>query len=188
MSMLFLKLLSLLYRLPPKLIVAGFFLASALFLELCRRYGRRRWFGVGTGMALLLWLAVAVWTTLLGRSNPAPEPPVWVPLYSHWEAFHNGKRELLRSNFMNLALFYPGGLLTARILPKAWSPRGRLITVLAFAIALSVGIELCQLHFALGKPEVDDVIHNALGALLGGGYYSAQACAPAGANGPDGSK
>ena len=33
--------------------------------------------------------------------------------------------------------------------------------------AMSAGIEFLQYHFALGRCEIDDVIHNALGALLG---------------------
>jgi glycopeptide antibiotics resistance protein len=33
--------------------------------------------------------------------------------------------------------------------------------------ALSAGIEFLQYHFCLGRCEIDDVIHNTAGALLG---------------------
>ena len=41
------------------------------------------------------------------------------------------------------------------------------ILVAALFALVSAGIEFCQYHFALGQAEADDVIHNALGALIG---------------------
>lgn len=74
---------------------------------------------------------------------------------------------MIRTNFMNVALFYPAGLLSASLLPDKW-PRLQKILSAAILFALfSAVIEYTQFFCALGKPEVDDVIHNTLGAILG---------------------
>ena len=68
---------------------------------------------------------------------------------------------------MNVALFYPAGLLAASLLPKKWSGWCRCLLVVFVLTAMSAGIEFLQYRYALGRCEIDDVIHNALGALLG---------------------
>ena len=172
MSAFFQELLIFIYCMPPFMVIIGILAASSIFLKLCRRYGNRCWFGVLAGLFLFLWGAMVIWLTTLGRSTPAPEPPVWIPLYSYWEAFFHGKRELISSNLMNIALFYPGGLLAASLFPKDCPSRRQRILILIFGATLSLYIELFQLHLILGKPEFDDVLHNAIGALLGSCYHS----------------
>lgn len=167
MSMYLQEILIFIYCLPFWVVVMGGLVVSFLFMKLCRRYGDQRWFGIGTCLMLLLWFAVVVWATLLSRSTPVTEPPVWIPLHSYREAFFEGEKELIRSNLMNIALFYPGGLLAARLFPQASLRWRRLVLVLVFSGVLSLGIELCQLYFLLGKPEIDDVLHNTLGAAAG---------------------
>lgn len=63
--------------------------------------------------------------------------------------------------------FYPAGLLSASLLPKKWHLAWRMLLVTVVFAALSAGIEYIQYAYALGKVEIDDVIHNAFGALLG---------------------
>lgn len=73
----------------------------------------------------------------------------------------------MRTNFMNVALFYPAGLLTASLLSKKWS-RSQIILSIAILFALfSAAIEYVQFLYLLGKPEIDDVIHNTVGAVCG---------------------
>ena len=73
-----------------------------------------------------------------------------------------GERELLRSAFMNVLLFYPGALLLRSILP-----RGTGLLVVLGLFAATVVIEVCQFALQLGYAETDDVLHNTLGAVLG---------------------
>ena len=75
--------------------------------------------------------------------------------------------ELLRSNFMNVALFFPAGLAACELLPKGWRCRKKLFFIGVLFLFLSAGIEFCQFCFALGQAETDDVIHNVLGAITG---------------------
>ena len=68
---------------------------------------------------------------------------------------------------MNAVLFYPAGLLLAGLMPENRSYRkGMLCTVLIFAL-FSLVIELSQYFWQLGNCEIDDVLHNTLGAGLG---------------------
>ena len=68
---------------------------------------------------------------------------------------------------MNVILFYPAGLFACELLPKSWSWAKRVILVAVLFALVSTGIEFCQYHFALGQSEIDDVIHNTFGALIG---------------------
>ena len=79
----------------------------------------------------------------------------------------SGNREILRSNFMNALLFYPAGLLGASLFPGKWPVWKRIVVTVALLCLLSIGIEAVQYTYGVGQVETDDVLHNALGALLG---------------------
>ena len=53
------------------------------------------------------------------------------------------------------------------ILPRKWPGWRRCILVVLVLAAMSAGIEYLQYHYALGRCEIDDVIHNTAGTLLG---------------------
>lgn len=138
-----------------------------LFLLLRERYGALRRWRAGCGGFLILWLAAALWITLGNRVGEVWQEPVLIPLHSYYTVLTGGQRELLRSNFMNMLLFYPMGLLLASLLPSKRSAGRRGLFAALLAAVLSAGIEFCQYRYMLGLAEVDDVLHNALGALLG---------------------
>ena len=113
-------------------------------------------------------LAAVVYITVGQRSGSGGYGVYLVPFHSFREVAAGGSRELYRSNFMNVLLFYPAGLLAVALLPERWPGWLRLaVTVLCLTL-LSGGIEYVQYRFAMGRCEIDDVIHNGLGALLGG--------------------
>lgn len=131
-------------------------------------FNKKRFWHLTIVVSFLLWLAVIAVATLADRT-PAEIPAVLelIPFHSYRAVLAGENKEILRSNFMNVVLFYPVGLLACELLPKAWKRyRKILLIVLIFAL-LSAGIEVCQYHFALGQAEVDDVIHNTLGTLIG---------------------
>ena len=119
-------------------------------------------------LLFLAWLVVIAVATLTDRTpGIIPAEPELLPFHSYRAVMAGGNREILRSNFMNVVLFYPAGLFACELLPKSWSLAKRVILVAMLFALISAGIEFCQYHFALGQAEVDDVIHNALGALVG---------------------
>ena len=139
-----------------------------VFFFLCRRFGKERFWRVLITVLFLTWIMIILAGTLLYRSpEEVPERPVWLPFYSYYCVFTGGNREILRSNLMNVLLFFPAGLFCCELLPDNWRGKKKVILVTVLFAIISAGIELSQYHFALGQAEVDDMIHNALGAMLG---------------------
>lgn len=143
------------------------FVALIVFRELRKRC-RTRWFWRPCLAAILLtWAGVVLYATILSRQ--AGIESVWavVPFHSYREVLSGGDPELLRSNLMNAVLFAPAGLLTGALLPDRWPMKRRLLWASGIFCLFSLGIELTQYHLAIGQAEIDDVIHNTLGALIG---------------------
>ena len=142
--------------------------ASAIYLILRKWLGKKRFWQPMIALLFLAWLAVIAVATLTDRTpGLIPTEPELIPFHSYCAVIAGENKEILRSNFMNVVLFYPAGLLACELLPKNWSQAKRVILVAVLFAMVSVGIEFCQYHFALGQAEVDDVIHNSLGALIG---------------------
>ena len=88
---------------------------------------------------------------------------ILIPFYSFVEA--QKQPELYRSMLMNVFLFFPLGLTLPYALPEKWNRKGLLTIFLA--LVFSIGIELAQYQFHLGRAETDDVICNTLGCVIG---------------------
>lgn len=143
-------------------------LMTAGFLYLKRRFCKRATWTATIAGLLTAWLMVILWTTLIERSGNSAEQQASVkPFASYLAVLRGGNPEALRSNFMNMVLFYPVGLLIASLLPKRWKKRSKILLVGAVCCTLSVSIELAQYFYHLGLAETDDVIHNTLGAVIG---------------------
>ena len=142
---------------------------SALFLLVNHwLVGRRAW-RAAVFCLLLLGLAAILWSTAWSRTpDETAREAVLIPFYSYYTVLTGGEPELLRSNFMNILLFYPAGLFAAALLPRRWTLPKKLLCVAGLFAALSLGIECVQYAARIGQAETDDVIHNTLGALLGG--------------------
>ena len=140
--------------------------AAMLYVAFCKKYAGKRWLRPGIGGVLAGGFLAVLWTTILNRESGAYESS-WIPLHSYWMIFSGGHPELERSGLMNVLLFYPGGLLRAGLLSKRLRDRhGMLFTVVCFGL-FSLSIELCQHFLYLGTAEIDDVLHNTLGAVTG---------------------
>ena len=121
------------------------------------------------GLLLLIAITAIVAATLLNRTERGEGlAPSWIPFASYIKVMQGGTPELLRSCFMNVALFYPAGLLGAVLLPRKWHSIWRILLIGLLFMLMSTGIEYTQHIFVLGQPEVDDIIHNTLGAVIGG--------------------
>lgn len=130
-----------------------------------RRYGRRL---VPLWCAMLVcWFGVVLWATVLGRDGGGECRVCLYPLHSYREVLAGGNIEILRSSFMNMALFVPGGLAGVLLLPRRWRRIWVVLAVVLAAAAFSAAIEWCQYDFRLGSAEIDDVLHNTAGAAMG---------------------
>lgn len=87
------------------------------------------------------------------------------PFWSY-KAILNGKESLVTENIMNIVMFMPVGfLLRVAFMKIRWK------SVLLIGLILSIGIEMLQFVYSKGFTEVDDVMHNTLGCVIGYGVY-----------------
>ena len=154
------------YRLPTEYLPECAVYAAMLYLTFCKKYAGKRWLRPGIGGLLTGWFLAVLWTTVINR-EPGSYESSWIPLHTYWKIFSGGHPELERSGLMNVLLFYPGGLFLAGLLPQNGSYRRRMICAAICFGLCSLSIELCQHFLQLGTAEIDDVLHNTLGAAAG---------------------
>jgi glycopeptide antibiotics resistance protein len=115
----------------------------------------------------------------MGRVNGRVQPLVlytaavypfrinWIPLVRLRD--FSRKQDLLLNVVGNAVMFIPSGI----ILPVVYPRLNRFWKVLLAGIGLSLAIELLQLPFSVRASDVDDLLLNTLGAILGYGIYAA---------------
>ena len=128
--------------------------------------GARRGWAVFRALLLAAWLAGILHMTVFSRSGGSVQV-LLEPFHQLRAYWAGGDRELLRTLAMNVLLFLPGGLLLASLWPGRWPGWARMALTVVLLAALSAGVEAVQYRYALGCVETDDVLCNALGALLG---------------------
>lgn len=154
------------YRLSIGDIASCAVFMALIFCALYRRFEQKRWLRLVLLFVLGTWCAAVLWITVFNRSG-GTYAAHWIPLYTYWQVFPGKNPEAFRSALMNAALFYPAGLLWGSLMPRSMELRKKLLwTILLFGL-LSLTIELSQYWLQLGVFEIDDVLHNTLGAVLG---------------------
>lgn len=155
------------YCLPIWKAVFFVILATLGFRLVRQKVGGKLWWRACLGAVLIAWTAVVVYATVAGREAEEGYQHFFVPFHSYRAVMNGGNPEILRSNLMNVLLFYPAGLLAVSLLPEKLPRRSRVVLVLVLFATVSAGIEFAQYVFELGQAEIDDVIHNTLGAAIG---------------------
>lgn len=144
------------------------FVVSVVYCVLRQWLCKKRFWRPVIALFLLAWLMVIAAATLTNRvSSNSYVRPELIPFHSYRSVMSGENREILRSNFMNVLLFYPAGLFFCELLPQNWSQRKKIIFIAVLFALASSGIEFCQYHYRIGQAEVDDVIHNTLGTFIG---------------------
>lgn len=109
------------------------------------------------------YLFYLLFFAILSR-NPEEEYTVsLIPFYSYYQYFLGNNPEAFRTNTANLAVFYPLGLILSDIFLKS---KNKKLIVGLIAFGLSASIEITQYILSLGYTEIDDILHNTLGAVL----------------------
>ena len=125
------------------------------------------WKGFKTGLrysvALLLieYIFLIFCSTIIFRTTGEISQYDFHPFWSY-QAIQDGREELLAENIMNVIVFIPVGLLLGIAFKQVtwWK-------VLLVGCNISAVIELLQFFLMRGFSEVDDVMHNSLGCILG---------------------
>ena len=125
------------------------------------------WKGFKTGLrysvALLLieYIFLIFCSTVLFRTPGETRQSDFYPFWSY-KAIQDGREDLLAENIMNVVVFIPVGLLLGIALKQMTWWKALLI-----GCSISVIIESLQFLFKRGFSEVDDVMHNTVGCLIG---------------------
>jgi glycopeptide antibiotics resistance protein len=128
-------------------------------------FRRTEWSEVGRKLAtagLALYLALVLGLTLLAFPQDHP-PPNWVPLRTMARDLHEQGLPFLVNFLGNLGVFLPFGML----LPVVRREKTTAGQVARWGFVLSAGIELAQYVSGRRVADVDDVLLNVAGGLLG---------------------
>lgn len=156
---------NMIYTLPLSYTVIILLCAAAVF-QITESFIGNRIFRALCLVMFFAWMYVVLDITLFSRSAGKHELYL-MPLSQLVRYLSGENRELFRSFWMNVLMFTPCGFLLPKLLPVSVSRRWCLILTLGFAIGFSVIIETEQWYRLLGEAETDDVIANALGAVVG---------------------
>lgn len=124
----------------------------------------KRWQPALIIVILAVSIAIILWLTLfsrLGSDSRHFYPPFW-----SYRAILNGSGKALLENVGNILLFIPIGVAIALLLDCSVNQ------TLLIGFTLSLVIESCQWFFWLGSFEIDDLIHNTIGAGVGSALIS----------------
>lgn len=119
----------------------------------------------------LLYLAALLAVTLLVRVGTVRNDIQMEPLHQIKQAISTQNWGIVEHNYQNVILFIPLGILIPFINPHYF--RKFSYSVLA-AVILSTTIEATQYLFQLGTCDIDDIIANTLGAVIG--FAAARIC------------
>ena len=125
------------------------------------------WKGFKTGLrysvALLLieYIFLIFCSTVFFRTTSELRKYDFQPFWSY-KAIQDGREDLLAENIMNVVVFVPVGLLFGIAFKQMtwWK-------ALMIGCSISVTIESLQFFLMRGFSEVDDVMHNTVGCIIG---------------------
>ena len=125
------------------------------------------WKGFKTGLRYSAFLLLVEYVFLLFCSTVIFRTPGETRHYDFHPFWSYDRPELLIENIMNVVVFVPVGfLLGVRIQDSSFTIRKALLVAL-MGCGISVLIEALQFFFMRGFSEVDDVMHNTVGCILG---------------------
>ena len=151
-----------LYNDVPIEIYLGLISLFAIGLFFVLKFSNEKYhFQLVSKLLLVEYLSLLFCSTVLFRAGNENVKYSVEPLWSY-ESIQDGNSVLMAENFMNVVAFIPIGFLLGCSFRKM-----RLWKVFVIGICMSTTIEALQFYFKRGFSEVDDVIHNTIGCLLG---------------------
>lgn len=151
------------------------YLLGAVILYFILYYGlmaacRQSLFRWISRIALVLYCFFIVWITLTGRESAGEREYELRFLWTYKHAIMDNAWDLFYEGILNIALFIPFGMLL-HASARRWGWLYSLVFVVLAAAVCSGSVEVMQFSYKLGLCELDDVMHNTLGALIGWGIF-----------------
>lgn len=124
-------------------------------------YGFKRGFRYSSGLLLVEYVYLLFCSTVFFRKV---NENLRYGLHPFWSY---GRDDLIAENVMNVVVFVPLGVLLGCAFKRMtwWK-------VMVIGMCVSLIIEAMQFMYKRGFAEVDDVMHNTLGCLIGYSIYS----------------
>lgn len=132
---------------------------------LSKRYRKLRYL---PEMIFAVYIAAYIYLTFLSRSEidvPYATGVELRPLAALRRALARGSVTPIRGIILNILLFLPMGYLLPFVFRKL--RRHTIRNVVLIGLLVSVATETLQMVFAVGWFDVDDIINNTIGALIG---------------------
>ncbi len=144
-------------------LLSVFCLGLVLLLVFCGiKKGQRYTSGLLMVEYVFLIFCSTVIFRIVGETRQYDFHPFW-----SYQAIQDGREDLLAENIMNVVVFIPVGLLLGIAFKQMTWWKALLI-----GCSISVTIESLQFFLMRGFSEVDDVMHNTVGCLIGFGIIS----------------
>lgn len=158
------------YRIPMSLVpwvivVAVVFWAVIMRVKLIKTVKATK---IVNGVLLVVSVLGIIYITLMRKGTYVREIYL-MPFHIFSEAA--GETDFYRSMLMNAFLFVPFGIFTPFSLPDKLKTNRKILITVSSAMLLSVIVEALQYFFCLGRCETDDVLCNAVGAVIGSLSY-----------------
>lgn len=116
---------------------------------------------------LSLYVVILLYFTVIGRYSHEEYKNQIYFYYSYRRLIEHYDSQSMRQILMNIAMLVPVGFL----MPMTFNCKGKYLKTIGISLLLIIIIELLQMLTKTGSCEVDDIINNFLGALLGMGLY-----------------
>lgn len=146
-------------------ILLGYFVVYKKILKGERRItkGKLIWF-----IIFVCYLVVLIGATMLSRGNWYANTKIQPLFYSYKEAWNNFEPRQWRNIILNIFLFVPLGFL----LPMGIKWFDNFLKICFVGFLLTLGIETLQLLLKRGIFELDDILNNTIGTMVGYGCFS----------------
>lgn len=139
-------------------LISLFCIGSVLMLSFC---GLKRGSHCSAGLLLVEYVFLLFCSTVIFRTVSEIRQYDFHPFWSYSQS------DLLVENIMNVVVFIPIGLLLSLVFKQMTWWKALLI-----GCGISITIETLQFFFMRGFSEVDDVMHNTMGCLIGFGIMT----------------
>ncbi len=146
------------------LIMVGILLIGAVIL--IYTFGFKRGGRYLMGFLLVEYMILLYASTVTFRSVTSVRKYDFTPFWSYRAIVNGDKTGLLLENIMNVVVMVPVGVLAGMAFRGLTWKR-----MMVIGMCLSLGIEVLQFVMKRGFSEVDDVVHNTAGCLIGYGMW-----------------
>lgn len=151
---------------PHELYIMALIVLLAFLLLFVGRKGLGKGLRYSLGVLLVEYVALIYCSTVFFRPTGKVATYDYKPFWSY-QAYLDGREpNALIENYANMLVFVPVGLLLGFTIKRT-----SYVRVAIIGVCISIGIELLQLIYKKGFSELDDVMHNTLGCMLGYGLF-----------------